>query len=196
MSNRSDTFNRTDAASLGTPSDGGSAWIDYAGSHFSVESNRAKMQSGGTNQILNSLECSEADGDVQVTIAVMPTADGAAVMFRCTDVSNFYEFDIRPSGVCRLYKIESGGYSILSQVSYSGSSGDVLKVNLSGSAINCYINAVLKVTQSNAFNQTATKHGIWTWQESTARWDDWSFTGTGGGGGGGNPYYYYRFMRG
>ncbi len=88
MADRADTFDRADSLSLGTPSDGGSAWvpggIDTAA--WGIGSDHALGDGGNGHDYL---ECSESDGEVGVTVRVL--AGNMGLMFRYTDDDNYFK---------------------------------------------------------------------------------------------------------
>ncbi len=180
MASRSDTFNRGDSAvSLGTPSDGGSAWVAGVGT-WGINSNRAYNPSGSPYAAAV-LECGGADGTLQVSL---PSIGGnAALIFRYTDASNYWFASLANFDV-RFIKIEAGSATTVGGTAVvTVSAGDVLRVTMAGTALELFQNGVSRRSISNAFNASATKHGIGGYSSSAARFEDWSFTDAGGGGG-------------
>lgn len=93
--NRSDNVNRADNASLGTPSDGGSAWQDRFGS-FAVSGNQAKadaLQSAGQpwsadNAVaVSTLTCSP---NGTFTVAFPTQVGNQGIIFRYVDANNMW----------------------------------------------------------------------------------------------------------
>jgi len=176
MSNRSDNFNRSDG-SIGTPSDGGSAWSVLSGT-WDILSNQAR-ESGGGSQTVTVLESSETDGDVQVTLATVGSDSG--IIGRADDDNNY--FLVNSGGF--LYTRSGGGFTLLASGGGAWSNGDVVKIHFAGgSAIEFFLNGSSVISTTNSDHSTATKHGIRAHNSTNARFDDFSFTGAGGGGGG------------
>jgi hypothetical protein len=77
----------------------------------------------------------------------------------------------------QLYKKVAGTFTALKTIAVTPVIGDVLKVVLSGSTITPYINGVAQAAATDAFNSTATKHGIGVTNSTTnAKFDDFSIT--------------------
>src|SRR5207249_737276 len=81
---RSDNFNRANGV-LGTPSDGGSAWVDPT-SNFNVVSNQAGA-SGSGNQAPAVLEASASDVVIKATSSNLSRFFGLSA--RYSDSSNY-----------------------------------------------------------------------------------------------------------
>jgi hypothetical protein len=180
MAARSDDFNRADnATSIGSPSDGGSAWVDLdaAFGHFmGISSNQGYNPAGGTGRCY--LESSEADAEVEVTITTRAnTGDGSVngVMARITDRENFLEWVANFGNSHTLRKRVANADTTLDTASAAYADGDVFKIVVNGTSIECFLDGVSIMTATDSFNQTATKHGV-TMQGSTGRFDDFSIT--------------------
>lgn len=103
MGNRSDNFNRADG-SLGTPSDGGSAWESI--SNISISSNQA---SAGGTLAFAALEASTNRVDVQVTLTSIPVGSSQGAVARAADDGNFFLASVRPDqDAVSLNRWESG----------------------------------------------------------------------------------------
>lgn len=177
MTNRADDFNRADSGSgggIGTPSDGGTAWVQLGSGVWDVLSNKAREGAGVGNWNACYLETSQADGDVQVTLSTISANPGLAG--RITDTSNFI---MTPyiSGTLYVFKHEAGSDLQLGSTYTGGlSNGDVLKMNFSGNNITVSQNGTSRIATSSAFNNTATKHGMLSYAGASNRFDDFSFT--------------------
>lgn len=200
---RWDRFTRANnSGPLGTPSDGGSAWLDTSaiggGALFGINGNQAydAFDSGGN--LASTLDSGSSDTAVQVTLATF--ADQMGLSARATD-SNNYLFIRAYSGLgYDLFKRVAGASTNLGSYSTTPASGDVLKLDMSGSSLTVYVNGVSRITATDGFNSTATKHGLWAYSANftAARWDNFSITDLGGGGG---PtivpqHYYPRLLGG
>lgn len=181
MTDRADDFNRADStSSLGTPSDGGSSWVAAAGT-WGINSNRGYLATSSGGQETAYLESSVADVDVQVTLAVSGSDYG--VCARLTDASNNLIGIRSGASDYRIYKRVAGSFTQLgSTVAVTSANGDVMKFTANGSSLTLYQNGVSKVTATDSFNNTATKHGLRSNADTTTRFDDFSITGIGGGG--------------
>jgi hypothetical protein len=180
MANRSDTFNRGDSStSMGTPSDGGSAWAANNGT-WGIDTNRG-YTSTSTDHAAATLESSVADVDVEVTIATVSAGIGMGVIGRFADTSNYLHFQYEPTGTkFSLWKVVANTHTQLgSDVVQTLNANDVMRLSMSGSSINCYVNDVLKISQTESAGSSNTKHGLRTYQSNGTRFDDFSITGSG-----------------
>ncbi len=185
MASRTDTFNRADSASaLGTPSDGGSAWVAQSGT-WGISSNQGYDVTGGSQETAV-LEASASDVDVQVTLVLAGNSEG--LIARSAGDNDYLLFVFQTSSnELYLYKRVGGSFTDLNggAVSSTITSTDVFKLSVSGSTVNCYQNGVLKIGPiTTTAGQTNTKHGLRAHSSSGARFDTFSITDTGGGGGG------------
>lgn len=187
MSNRADTFDRADGA-IGTPSDGGSAWVVIAGA-WNVISNRAGM-SNLTSLACAVLESSVSNVEVQATIPVLGSTP--RLVARLADANNFLLAYTNAGTTMQIYKRVAGTLTQLGST-YSGtvSAGDVLKFRVNGNDLIFYQNGVARVTTSDGAGASNTQHGIGSHQDTTCRFDDFSITEVVAAATG-NPYYYYR----
>lgn len=175
MSDRSDNFNRADGA-IGSPSDGGSAWVSMSGT-WTVASNQVKQTAGGVGEAY--LEASASDMVVQVTGVTF--ANDIGVIARLADISNYLLFRGRPGSKYDLYKQVGGSFTLLAGGLGSGpSNGDVLKLTCAGSTLTAAVNGTTLTTQSDSAGQTNTKWGLRFGTNDIG--DDFSAAaGTGGG---------------
>ncbi len=176
MANRTDTFNRTNSGSaLGTPSDSGSAWVEAA-SNFGIFSNQA-YGAGNGSPTLSYLECSAADGTVQLTY-VTPGAGSAGLAFRVSDASNFWVVRATTAFGYSVYKCVATTFSLVQTGSHIPANNDVVSVVLSGSSIIVKVNGTTDNTITDSFNAAATKHGLGSQVgDASSLFDSWSFVG-------------------
>lgn len=198
MTNRVDNFNRADNASLmGSPSDGGSAWSAVQGT-FGIVANTGYDSGGFTQYNVAALESSVANVEVQVTLSTVGSGTAQGLSARLADISNFLWAAYIPGSGVVIRKVVAGSETQLGSAAHTASNGDVLKFSVDGNTLNLYVNGVLKVGPiTESAGATNTKHGLFTYSENTARFDDFSITEIGGGGGGGNgaaAYHYRRLM--
>lgn len=164
-----DDFNRADSAvSLG------GVWTARAGT-WGISSNKAYLATAGGGDDLATVD-SAADGDVQVTLTVL-SALKACLLFRWSDASNYWYAGPDGSGTLfEVWKVVAATPSLL--FSYEPAiwpgDGTVLKINLAADAIALFLNGSSVASGTDAFNQTATKHGLRTVGASADRWDDFS----------------------
>lgn len=165
----SDSFNRADAASLGS-ADTGQAWTAHVGT-WGITSNRASNQSAAPSIETASVNAGIADGEVEVTLAVLGGVPG--VVARLTDGSNFLVF-LSTGTEVRLWKVVAGAFTLLGSFTVAVAAGDVLKVRLSGSDVRAYHNGVERIAVTETHNQAATRHGLYADASNVARWEDFT----------------------
>jgi hypothetical protein len=179
MSNRTDTFDRTNTTNnIGTPSDGGSAWIQNAGT-WGIISNTG-YQSSSAGQDTCTLETSESTGAAEVT-ASGNTLGG--VVGRTSDNNNFILLYVSGNTMF-LFKRVAGSLTQLTSAGITTSLPDTWKLGIdSSNNITGYLNGVSSVTANDSAGSTNTEWGLHS-QNDSIRFNDFSFTGAGGGGGG------------
>lgn len=171
---RSDDFNRANGA-LGTPSDGGSAWVD-AGGTGSISSNEFL----GINLFTWTpayLETSTTQGKISATVKAL---GNSGIGFRYVDSNNFWLVQIQSTGL-GLYKRVAGTFTLYGSA-YTGtiSVNDVIEVEVtSGNVWTVKQNGTPRINPgtSDSAHNTATKLEMANYSGS-ARYDDMSFTDT------------------
>lgn len=184
MTDRTDNFNRADSTTaLGSPSDGGSAWVAVAGTLGIISNQGYRVDAGGYG--IAYLEASVADGTAQVTVAVFDalyngvscrvTSDQDWIAVLAYDVGN----------EIYLYKRVAGTYTQLGST-YAGAvaAGDVIALEFSGSSYTVRQNGTSRVTATDSSHNTVTKHGLLSHSSggATSRFEDFSFVGPGAAG--------------
>ena len=203
MTNRTDNFNRADTTNnIGTPSDGGSAWSQLAGT-WGISGNAGYMSSAGGSDRTCVLESSVAIVTVQATLSVAPTEPyDSGLSIRAADSGNYiysYIYPIGPDISHVIYKLISGAYTELVYDETPGTmaNGDVITLSAdSGNNITSTWNA-FSVSANCSDGATNTKHGIYLYAgNSNTRFDAFSITenSSGGGGGGSTRSYVPRVI--
>lgn len=168
----SDDFNRANNAStLGT------SWTALKGT-WGINNNEAYISASHPSfDQFAVVDANTVDGFVQATAGTGVT-NFIGLVFRVSDTSNFWEMVGQVGGAWQLYKMVAGVYSsVLTSGGNPVSSGDVVRVEMSGSAITGKVNGVTVLTYNDTFNQTATKHGMYFYgTPSIGRWDNFSMT--------------------
>ncbi len=176
MSNRSDNFNRTDTTTnIGTPSDGGSAWVQQSGT-WGISTNQGYDSDSGPQKTCV-LEASSADVAVQVTVTVFSANVG--LILRAADDSNYLLLSLTNGGAgIEIYKNVSGSFTLLQTIGNSIASADIFKFQAVGTTCKVYKNAVQIGSDQDVtgIGQTNTKHGLRTHNDATSRFDDFSIT--------------------
>lgn len=181
MANRSDTFTRADSASaLGTPSDAGSDWVADSGTWGITTNQGYKVATGGGFQIAT-LECSETEGEAEVTIVLQ---GNAGVIGRAADNNNHILAQVWEGNKIALWKRVSGSYTQLG-TTFVGtqSDGDVYLLSIDAAhLITTYQNGVSRRTATDSAGSSNTKWGMMSRDAGTSKtFDDFSFTGAAAG---------------
>lgn len=177
MSNRSDNFNRADTTNaIGTPSDGGSAWVQSAGT-WGISTNTGYESGGLSQQNIAVLESSLSDVDVQVTVSTLGSDNGLVARF--LDTAHYLLFIYTAGTGYRMFKDVGGFTQLGSTASGTGANGDVYKFSVNGSSLTGYVNGVSKITATDSAGSTNTQHGLRAFADSVVRFDNFS-AGTGG----------------
>lgn len=160
----SDTFNRADNTSLGN-AETGQTWSG----DFGIAGNKAygKLSTNAFALVNSGI----ADCDISLVMSTYYSDSYSGAIARYTNADNYLSFELN-AGAVYIKKRESGSSSNLTYVSgKTFSNGDVFKMRVSGTSISVYQNGALLVSTTSTLNQTATTHGLRTYQ-TTARFDD------------------------
>jgi hypothetical protein len=187
-----DTFTRANAATLGT-AEVGPAWEhDRTGgvANLGISGNKVHSPGDGSNTTYVAVQDGGAPPKLaspfvmQLTVDTLEEIDGAGagIVFRYSDVSNFWRWLIaRPSlSIVYLQKQVAGSYTTVQAVSQAVASGDVIRVVDDGASVLAYHNGALKYTANDAQLGTAQKAGMLVVQGvggAAVNWrlDNWSF---------------------
>jgi hypothetical protein len=176
MANRLDDFNRN-VSPLGTPSDGGSAWIAYAGVFSTLGATQAQCASGVANGA-TVLECSNANGSIQFTVkGTGGYTNKQSMVVRGTDASNFNYCMIGSAGLQLAKRVAGVNTNFGSAYATAIIATDVLKITVDASnTYNVYKNGALVIGPvTEVANATGTQHGLGATATSIV-FDDFSFT--------------------
>lgn len=169
-----DDFNRADSATTLNTSSSGHTWVAEAGT-WGIDTNQAYLPTPTTDaRVL--VETGASDCTIEVTLATIGNRPG--ISFRYVDLNNYWVVH-RVGGLGYLIlKRVAGSWTTVHTEAMSTANGDVLKVVLSGSSIEFWVNAVLKTTLTGQTDhQTATQHGLYHETGSEpARWENFSIT--------------------
>lgn len=169
--NRSDDFNRADStSSLGSPSDGGSAWSALAGT-WGINTNRGYSPSGG--QAVAVLEASAAD--VRLEAVIQTAGSDYGLVVRASDNSNYWLLAITATNFV-LYRKEAGSFTNETSGPAATVNGDTVRFEANGTSLKGYLNGVEKLSFTSSFNQSATQHGIRSNTDAVVRFDDLTIT--------------------
>ena len=136
----------------------GQAWVQSKGV-MGISGNQAKVISQDGNGVTYAY-IETGRSDVRVSCIMGTTGDYKQILvFRDVDYSNKLSVYYL-SGQYLLRKTVGGTTSTIQAVTMAQASYDKITVEAVGNSIKVYINDALIITATDAFNQTATKHGI------------------------------------
>jgi hypothetical protein len=166
MTNRVDTITGSLGASLATPSDAGSNWVQSIGS-WSLDASTGT--SVAANSVANAhavLESSTTDVEVVASMQVGAGANG--VLVRQVDSANFYYCLVRSDNTPRIFKFVDSVITQISSESTGNTSSGTHDVKLTVEGTNpvslvLYVDDVQKATASDSTVLFAgTKHGLYS----------------------------------
>lgn len=161
-----DNFNRADNASVLGTANTGQAWVPLVGT-WGISVNQAYVAVVVGNPIAV-VDSGLSNSTVNASIPV--AGNDVGLVMRATDASNYIRFIIE-TNVFYLQKCVVGAFTTIASIAGTLVNGDQLSVSVSGSVFTAYKNGVFILTGTDAFNSSATKHGI-TAVNSTVRLDD------------------------
>lgn len=172
----SDTFTRADSAATLGSAETGQAWTANAGT-WGISSNKGYVATAGGANDIATVNAGVADCSVQVTITA-GAITGQGVILRLTDVNNYVYCFASDSTHLVIGTDVASSFNTLANQAYSWSSGDTLKVVLSGQSVSAYVNGALITSTTTSVNQSATKHGLLSTAAAaaTSRWDNFLVT--------------------
>lgn len=167
----SDSFNRADSAvSLGSADIGG-AWTATTGT-WGISSNKGYLVTDAGQDVAQ-IDSGVANCTIRCLYSTVG-ANSQRLVFRFTDASNFLICQTEGTAY-KVYKYVAGGFTQLGTYSVTPADGDQIMVVLNGSNIDFYLNGTLRISVSDAFNNTATRHGLGGANNTgAARWEDYS----------------------
>lgn len=175
MATFSDDFNRSDS---GASAGWGANWTHYqdgvaTNSGAEILSNQGRINSGFTlRTVAWNGGAVGADQFSQATMVTGSDDSGEYVAVRKTDGANFYAAGRLNGTTVRLSKYVAGVQTTLDTQTVSIVNGDVLRLEVSGTTLNFYVNAALQIGPITDSDLSSGQPGIRVL--NNADWDDWS----------------------
>lgn len=175
MATYSDNFNRADS---GASSGWGANWTHYqegspTNSGAEILSNQARITTSFTLRTAawngGSVGANQFS---QATVVAVPIDGGSHVAVRKTDGNNFYSAGQLNLTTIRMVKYVAGAQTTLATDTIVVANGDVLRLEVSGTSLNLYINSVLRLGPVTDSDLSTGQPGIRT--TNTTDWDNWS----------------------
>jgi hypothetical protein len=166
-----DTFTDTNGTALTSHTmDTGPGWTSLEGSASPVQIQSNKAQSQVTGAAAYQYVAESGDADVLIectfTLGAAGTAGGhyAQIIFRSVDVNNFWTlrlFNVASNNL-QLVRVQGGVDNVEQQATFSIAADTpyLFSVTCIGDDIDCSVDATTLPTETNSFNNTATKHGL------------------------------------
>jgi hypothetical protein len=168
-----DSFNRADSVTSLGNADSGQAWQALIGT-WGISSNQAYLQTDTVpNEAIAVVDSGKSDCTVTAKMAV--AVDGWRLTWRAADGANHFML-LRFGGSINVYRKQAGTFNQIGSAVVVPANGDVLSVVLSGTSHVVKLNGATIVSVTDAFQATATKHGIGNSAVNGARFDDFSVT--------------------
>lgn len=181
----SDAFTDSDGTGLDahTPDTdtSGSGWTENNG-NWEINSNEAEATGsspGGAGWVAT-FDGGDADGDAEVVVSgIANNTSTQGLVFRYSDNDNFWAVFVRRDNGgsgdhVRLFKRESGSYSVIG--GWSGSqSSYTISVNTNGNSIDVSIDGTSRITTTDSFNASETRYGIRQGTSGNCVFDDFEF---------------------
>ena len=173
-----DDFNRADSTTTLGSTTTGQAWaVSATGgvtAQAGINSNRAYFSSfSGSATAFAVIDAGIADVTLEVTFPIAYTDQG--LTWRYVDVNNQFAMNKTTA-----YRRLAGGFATLVTFSQAFTTGDRVKVTAFGNFHTIYKNDVQVGTFTDANFNTATKHGIASFNDTAGRFDDFKVYRTSG----------------
>jgi hypothetical protein len=171
-----DNFNRADSAVTLNTATSGHVWDHAGGGTWGVSGNLGYFASGGStfNCFCVLTVPGSANGRIKCTNPTI-TAANNGISFRFVDGSNQWWLERESLGY-QICKRVAGAITTMWNGGPAPASGDILEVVCNGDSIIPVINGVSYTPIVDAFNSSATKHGLWNRNATVDAWRYEDFT--------------------
>lgn len=160
-----DTFTRAANSATLVRTDSHHLWTPLSGT-WGVVANTGYLSANGADSRSLTTVDSTANATVSMTVN---TPLGARLALRFTTKDNGFYVEAEAASFT-LKKVTAGSLSTIGTYSLTPKSGDEVKAVLAGATISVFVNGSIAFSVSQAFNQTAIKHGIAGINSTAARW--------------------------
>ncbi len=137
----------------------GSTWTSIDGTQ-DVESHKA-VSLTGVDASRMVTEVGSATVTVTGIVTIVANGSDNGIILRVTDASNFWLVNVEPTEVA-IYKIVAGSFTKLDSKVFAAVTGTpyTIAATFAGNVITATVNGANSMTATDAFNNTATKHGF------------------------------------
>lgn len=155
-----DSFNRADSLTSMGSTDTGQAWVGTTGT-WGISNNQAYLVtvSGGFDPI--TIDSGVSDCSLTIKIGAIMVTPGKVIRLvaRYTNANNYLMAIITTTDY-RLYKNVADAATLLGTYSAIPATGDRVRLDMLGSSVKLFVNGTERLSVTETFNQTATKHGL------------------------------------
>lgn len=176
-----DTFTDTNATGVTdhTPekdSEGGGYQDGIGAGEFTITSNKAYLANGAAGYNTDWIDSGLADCTINCNIKIGSTVANGLIVRASAGNDNLEVILDAANDRVRLYSNTNGSRAELKTetgVTLDTTSTYAVKVVLSGTSVELFIDSVSKLSHTTSHNQTDTGVGFWQWNaNTTGRWDD------------------------
>ncbi|MEA2172657.1 MAG: hypothetical protein QOD00_249 [Blastocatellia bacterium] len=155
------SFFAPDAAATLVRADTGQDWTPLVGTWGTRRYQAYMSAPSGDGNCAATLDARIADANISVQLNDVNGGGTEGIVFRATDAHNFL-FARGFNTNIQVFKKQAG--ALVQLASYAGgiAEGDVLAVELIGPVITVKQNGIVRLTLTESFNRTATRHGLFT----------------------------------
>ena len=161
----SDAFTGAQGSSLnGRNLDVGPTWTIGSGSWYISGNQAEKADDGCCQHVYADAGTADVSGQMQIRLSSIPDAGRQGFLIRYTDSQNYWIGVVSQwGGSIEIWKLQNGSWTIVNSTLVSFSPGDTMNLSFSasGNIIEFTANGV-SVAANDTFNNTATRHGLWT----------------------------------
>lgn len=176
-----DSFDRADSTTNLGSTDGAGildplAWTQHTGVWGIIGNEAYTSTTAALAYATVDLGTPEIDLSLVMVVRNDPSGNGAGIVFRLSDTSNFwYARQSSTTGKVQLRKVVAGSDQLVGESPTNHDvNGDTIRVVARGSSIEVFREGVSQITTTDSHNSTATKHGLLNVVGVSHRLDDWS----------------------
>jgi hypothetical protein len=160
------TFSGPDRQTSLPPAETGQRWQVFSGAwgvlhHKGYNSQNSSISTTGDGNDVAVIDAGVSDCNVKATLSGTST-NAAGLAFRAVDSQNFF-FVRASTDSIEVYRKKAGKYLRLTRIANGVADQDSLEVELRGNSITVKVNGVERASLVDSFNESATKHGLYSY---------------------------------
>lgn len=169
----SHTIAPTNVPAASWASDGDAISVD-------IQSNKAKMEGSATTNVLKVIPCAQADVTISGDVTIIANASRQGLALRESNSTNFWKVCVRQtSNLFELVEFNANTNTVRASTSVTLTAGVsyALAAVAAGASISATLDGANGISYGSAtFNQTATRHGIFSGTALGVQWDNFQVT--------------------